>query len=346
MTRTTGRLAKGCQLGDTRVEPRPIIASIRAPWPSPDRSAHAPSDRLPAARRRRRRPRDPASREPTPAVPPATRVRAPSRRPSAEPHPASRPAEPTARAHRRAIADRRRLPVPGAHPDADRAAADAVAVAAGRRRSARRPAAVDPTGRFIVVLRSGTDPNTVVSRHTGRATASRPSGTFTQAFRGFTRDARRRRSAARSSPTRTSSRSSPTRSSDLTAQTIPTGVSRVGARISPVAKHRRRSTSGSTRTSRSSTPASPTHPDLNVAGGYNCSTSDRTTWRDANGHGTHVAGTVGALDNTIGVVGVAPGARVWAVRILNDDGYGLLSWYVCGLDWILAQRDPTTAAGR
>ncbi len=86
------------------------------------------------------------------------------------------------------------------------------------------------------------------------------------------------------------------------------------------------------------------HPDLNVAGGYNCSTSDRTAWRDVEGHGTHVAGTVGALDNAIGVVGVAPGARLWAVKILNNDGYGLLSWYVCGLDWILAQRDPSDSS--
>ena len=41
-----------------------------------------------------------------------------------------------------------------------------------------------------------------------------------------------------------------------------------------------------------------------------------------------------------GVVGVAPGVRLWAVKILNDTGEGLLSWYVCGLDWIAAQRDP------
>ena len=86
------------------------------------------------------------------------------------------------------------------------------------------------------------------------------------------------------------------------------------------------------------------HPDLNVAGGYNCSTADLTAWRDHNNHGTHVAGTVGALDNGIGVVGVAPGARVWGVKILNDDGYGLISWYICGLDWILAQRDPADAS--
>ena len=31
---------------------------------------------------------------------------------------------------------------------------------------------------------------------------------------------------------------------------------------------------------------------------------------------------------------------MWGVKILNDDGYGLISWYICGLDWILAQRDP------
>jgi len=80
--------------------------------------------------------------------------------------------------------------------------------------------------------------------------------------------------------------------------------------------------------------------DLNVAGGYNCSTSNRALWRDTYGHGTHVAGTVGALDNGSGVVGVAPGVRLWAVKILDDTGEGLLSWYVCGLDWIASQRDP------
>jgi subtilisin family serine protease len=92
----------------------------------------------------------------------------------------------------------------------------------------------------------------------------------------------------------------------------------------------------------------PTHEDLSIAGGYNCYDStpdnglppDRGNWGDPNGHGTHVAGTVGALDNGLGAVGVAPGVRLWAVRILNPAGDGLLSWYVCGLDWIAAQVDP------
>ena len=52
-----------------------------------------------------------------------------------------------------------------------------------------------------------------------------------------------------------------------------------------------------------------THPDLTVVSGVNCSSSD-SAWADAHGHGTHVAGTVAALDNAAGVVGVAPEARL------------------------------------
>ena len=43
---------------------------------------------------------------------------------------------------------------------------------------------------------------------------------------------------------------------------------------------------------------------------------------------------------TYGVVGVAPGVRLWAVRILDASGEGYLSWWLCGLDWIAAQNDP------
>jgi len=122
-------------------------------------------------------------------------------------------------------------------------------------------------------------------------------------------------------------------------QTIPTGVSRVNGRLNPIAK-----IDGTDQRVDADVAIVDTgiayHPDLNVAGGYNCSTADHTAWRDVEHHGTHVAGIVAALDNSFVVVGVAPGARVWGVKILNDDGNGLISWYVCGLDWILAQRDP------
>jgi subtilisin family serine protease len=57
------------------------------------------------------------------------------------------------------------------------------------------------------------------------------------------------------------------------------------------------------------------HPDLNVVDGVNCITPGAPA-ADGNGHGTHCTGTVGALNNdNIGIVGVAPGTRVVAVKV-------------------------------
>ncbi|MEO5940395.1 MAG: S8 family serine peptidase, partial [Candidatus Limnocylindrales bacterium] len=122
------------------------------------------------------------------------------------------------------------------------------------------------------------------------------------------------------------------------AQTLPTGITRIGSTVTPIAKIDGIDERVDADVAIVDTGIAPV-ADLNVAGGYNCSTSDRAMWRDVEGHGTHVAGTVAAIDNGAGVVGVAPGARLWAVKILTDSGDGLLSWYVCGLDWIAAQRD-------
>jgi subtilisin family serine protease len=85
-----------------------------------------------------------------------------------------------------------------------------------------------------------------------------------------------------------------------------------------------------------------THPDLNVVGGVNC--SNGKSYADAFGHGTIVAGIIGAKDDGIGVVGVAPGARLWSVRVLNNKGAGSTSSVLCGIDWVTATRtdaDPT-----
>ncbi|HEY0735068.1 MAG TPA: S8 family serine peptidase, partial [Herpetosiphonaceae bacterium] len=84
------------------------------------------------------------------------------------------------------------------------------------------------------------------------------------------------------------------------------------------------------------------HPDLNVVGGRNCSTG--SSYADGHGHGTHVAGTVAAKDDTNGVVGVAPGARLWAVRVLNNSGSGTTSSVICGIDWVTANAGTIEVA--
>ncbi|MFI7618535.1 S8 family serine peptidase [Nonomuraea terrae] len=82
-----------------------------------------------------------------------------------------------------------------------------------------------------------------------------------------------------------------------------------------------------------------THPDLDVVARANCQNGvcRNDSGTDDNGHGTHVAGTVGALDNAIGPVGVAPGARIHGVKVLNAAGSGSLSAIAAGIDWVVAR---------
>jgi subtilisin len=77
------------------------------------------------------------------------------------------------------------------------------------------------------------------------------------------------------------------------------------------------------------------HPDLAVAGGYGYTASSHT-YVDDNGHGTHVSGTIAALNNTQGVVGVAPGVSLYAVKILDRNGSGSYSTIASGVDWAVA----------
>lgn len=79
------------------------------------------------------------------------------------------------------------------------------------------------------------------------------------------------------------------------------------------------------------------HPDLNVDSERSVTfLGSRTTPDDENGHGTHVAGTVAAIDNTIGVVGVAAGATVISVRVLDRRGSGSISGVIGGVNHVAA----------
>lgn len=89
------------------------------------------------------------------------------------------------------------------------------------------------------------------------------------------------------------------------------------------------------------------HPDLNAYHGTNAITQKKrcaakspdASSNDDNGHGSHVAGTIGAKDDDKGVTGVAPGADLYAVKVLDSTGHGSVSDVICGIDWVTANAE-------
>ena len=84
------------------------------------------------------------------------------------------------------------------------------------------------------------------------------------------------------------------------------------------------------------------HTDLNRVKHVNFVGDGRNT--DCHGHGTHVAGTVGARDNTSDVVGVAPGAPLTGVKVLGCKGSGAISGVIKGVDWVSANAKKPAIA--
>jgi subtilisin family serine protease len=81
------------------------------------------------------------------------------------------------------------------------------------------------------------------------------------------------------------------------------------------------------------------HPDLKVAyvGGYNAIEQGKSP-SDDYFHGTHVSGTIAATDNEFGTVGIAPGVKLWAVKVLDQQGKGYDEQVATGLDWVIAKK--------
>ena len=79
------------------------------------------------------------------------------------------------------------------------------------------------------------------------------------------------------------------------------------------------------------------HPDLNARDGTDC-IDPGTPAEDESGHGTHVAGTIGARNDGVGVVGVAPATRVYSVRVLDRNATGSTASVICGIDWVVSTR--------
>ncbi|WP_339191736.1 S8 family serine peptidase [Bacillus sp. FSL K6-1003] len=77
------------------------------------------------------------------------------------------------------------------------------------------------------------------------------------------------------------------------------------------------------------------HDDLSISGGYS-TVSYTSSYKDDNGHGTHVAGIIGAKHNGYGIDGVAPEAQIYAVKALDQNGSGDLQGLLKGIDWSIA----------
>ncbi|TFH13182.1 MAG: peptidase S8 [Lentisphaerales bacterium] len=116
------------------------------------------------------------------------------------------------------------------------------------------------------------------------------------------------------------------------AQEVPWGIARIGAESAWG-----QSTGSGVKVAVLDTGIDGKHPDLaaNYGGGVNI-INTRKSANDDNGHGTWCAGIVAALNNNLGVVGVAPDATVYAVKVLDRRGSGFISDIIAGIQWAAA----------
>ena len=215
--------------------------------------------------------------------------------------------------------------------------------------------------RMIVVLESRTRNPAAVAREHQRRVGGRVLAIYKHALRGYVAEmpARARRAIAADRRVAYVERDQMVRAFGE----VPTGVDRTEADKNPAAAIDGLDARVDADIAVLDTGIAP-HPDLNLVGGTDCtsllgyfpgcsggnisrarclSVPALCSFTDNHGHGTHVAGTAAALDDGRGVVGVAPGARLWAVRVLNR-GFGHLSELIAGIDWVTANASTIEVA--
>ena len=193
------------------------------------------------------------------------------------------------------------------------------------------------TGSYIVVFKDGTGPARALAQRLAQGQGVTPTHVYENTIRGF---------AAQLSPqaaealARNPNVAYVEADQTLTlakpgaggggggAQTTPPGIVRVNGGVSGVGLRACVIDSG----------VDLDHPDLRVNTGLSrtfvSSGRDAQSADDGNGHGTHVAGTIAAVSNGIGVVGVAAGAEIVAVKVLNTQGSGAYSDVIAGVDYV------------
>ena len=217
-------------------------------------------------------------------------------------------------------------------------------------------------GRYIVVLNPGAGAPAAVAGEVAQASGGRVGFVYTNALQGFSLvvPPQAVNAIARDPRVAYIESDDPV---ELFAQTIPTGLDRIVNPGSADASIPALGVNGSddqrvdVDVAVIDTGIDYEHPDLNVVGGTNCTylSGSGPPWArsafcvngegdDDHYHGTHVAGTIGALDNGFGVVGVAPGARLWTVKVLDSNGSGYESNVVAGIDWVAGHADTIEVA--
>ncbi|ART76010.1 peptidase S8 [Sutcliffiella horikoshii] len=116
-----------------------------------------------------------------------------------------------------------------------------------------------------------------------------------------------------------------------TAQTVPYGVPHIKADVA----HAQGVTGSGVKVAVLDTGIDASHEDLNVVGGASFVSEEPDALTDGNGHGTHVAGTIAAVNNNTGVLGVAFDVDLYAVKVLSAGGSGTLAGIAQGIEWAI-----------
>lgn len=207
----------------------------------------------------------------------------------------------------------------------------------------------DARGRYVVVLDDAARPAAVAAEHERRY-AGNVTHVYNDALRGYAAELPQEAAAAIERDERVAF-VEPDHAVAALAQTTPTGIARISA---PANESIDIDGTDDRRVDVDvaiiDTGIQTDHPDLNVVSVASCVGSGsfggcvEGAGDDDNGHGTHVAGTVAALDNGLGVVGVAPGARLHSVKVLTAPGTGLMSDVIGGVDWVTHRADTIEVA--
>jgi subtilisin family serine protease len=217
-------------------------------------------------------------------------------------------------------------------------------------------------GRYIVVLEDGLDADAVGARARGAAARynAQAEHVYTRAVRGFSLNGLSQAAAAQLAnepgvrwveQDRVWSISKPGNGkgpgggggdggggSNCQAETVPWGITRVGGSVDMSGSSKRAFVIDS-----GINPVDDLNLDANLSRNFVTRGRDNGG-RDGNGHGTHVAGTIAAIDNDCDVVGVAAGATVVAVRVLDNQGSGYTSWITAGIDYVASVGNPGDVA--